>query len=551
MNRRAVFTTLLSNRHSLLPKITSVHSGLEPYDGAWAFEQAAHLLRRATFGPTYTLIKESVNLGRAATVDQLLTDLDQPPPPINLNFQDDPFVEVGETWINAPYDNVINLRFYRSLSLRSWTMGLIHQEGISAREKMTLFWHNHFSVNGALSDPKYFYRYIALLRQYAWGNFRELVKAVTIDPAMLRFLNGNQNRKNAPNENYARELLELFTIGKGPQVGPGDYTNFTEADISAMAKILTGWGERGYNSTNPDIELETFFNPNQHDTNDKQLSARFDNIVVSDMGDQEYAHLIDIIFQKEEVARFICRKLYRWFVYYEISEQAEADVIEPMAQLLIASDYDIKPVLSALLNSAHFFDALNIGPMIKNPIDFVMSAMKQLEVSLPGNLNQKATAWYKLFSSALLMQMEYYNPPDVAGWKAYYQEPSFYRIWINATTLIHRMGFTDTICTEGFDIGNEPIKVNGLETLELLDNPSDPNAVIEELSALLFPQPLADVQKTALKGILIPGLPDYEWTVEYGLYLSNPNDLDLAVSINSRMVQLIQAMLSLPEFYLS
>ncbi|MCB0595340.1 MAG: DUF1800 domain-containing protein, partial [Phaeodactylibacter sp.] len=431
MDRRATIATLLGKRVAPANTVAAplVNSGLEPYSGPWEYEQAAHLLRRSMFGPTYEQIKTAASLGLEATIEQLFSPLPLPQPPLNYFFQDDPLVPVGQTWVNAPYYDNVNARGYRRQSLRGWTMELLLDEGVSIREKLTLFWHNHFAVSD-INDANFLYRHISLLRKYAWGNFRELVKEVTIDPTMLRFLNGNQNSKNAPNENFARELLELFTIGKGPLVDSGDYTNYTEGDIREMARVLTGWRDVGFFSTNPDISVGSVYLPFRHDTSSKQLSHRFDNIVIDNMEDQEYAHLIDVIFQKEEVARFICRKLYRWFIYYVIDDNAEENVIEPMAQLLISSDYEIRPALEALLSSAHFFDMLNVGPMIKNPLDFVMTAIKPFQVEFPQGLQPRYNGYLRLFSSTVLQQMEYYNPPQVAGWKAYYQEPGYYRTWI-------------------------------------------------------------------------------------------------------------------------
>ncbi|NUO01583.1 MAG: DUF1800 family protein, partial [Saprospiraceae bacterium] len=377
-------TRQTGGRTAAMTSIFQVTSGLEPYSGPWAFEQAAHLLRRTMFGPTYEQIKTVRDQGMNATVAQLFQDLPLPAPPINYYFEEDPNVPVGSTWIDAPYSTTVNLAQYRGRSLRGWTLGQILEEGISVREKLVLFWLNHFGI-GNVNDPKFNYRHSNLLRTHAWGNFKQLIKDITISPSMLRFLNGNQNTRIAPNENYARELLELFTIGKGPQVGPGDYTNYTEDDVLQMAKVLTGWRDRGYNTLNAATPVESFFQANLHDTGVKQLSHRFDNVTISNLGNQEYAHLVDIIFQKDEVARFISRKLYRWFIYYIITDDAEANVIEPMAQLLIANNYELAPVLKALLSSAHFYDMLNVGPMIKNPLDFVAGTLKQFEVAMPAD----------------------------------------------------------------------------------------------------------------------------------------------------------------------
>jgi uncharacterized protein (DUF1800 family) len=562
MDRRSTLATLFGRSQSVadihkeealaaskMVQLT-VNSGLDPFQGDFEFEHAAHLLRRTTFGPTYAQIKDAVAQGLDATMNQLFESKPAPAPPINFQFQNDPFVQIGETWINAPYSTTINLLGYRNQSLRAWTMGNMINEGISIEEKMVLFWHNHFST-AEINDPKYRYRNIELFREYAWGNFRELVKKVTIDPTMLRFLNGNQNTAVSPNENYARELLELFTIGKGPAVGPGDYTHYTEDDVVQMARVLTGWRDVGFGTINPDIEISAVFLPNRHDKEAKQLSHRFDNQVITDMGDQEYAHLVDIIFSKDEVARFICRKLYRWFVYYLIDDEIEANIIEPMAQILIQNDYNIQPTLEALIRSEHFFDMLNVGPMIKNPLDFLMSVLKQPEVEFPTNPLIANRFYQRIFSVTPAMQMEYYNPPSVAGWKAYYQEPSYYRIWINSTTLPLRQDISNIMIAAGVVIGDFKIQIDVLKFTASLDDPFDPNNLIREFGNILFPNSVTDDQITALKEILIPGLPDFEWTVEYGDYVNDPTNEDKKTAVENKLKFLLAGMMSMPEFYLS
>ena len=553
MNRRATLATLLG-KSSRTQQATAVRppvgAGLDPYAGPWGFEQAAHLLRRTIFSPTYAQMKTVADMGLPATIDQLLADQPMPDPPLNHNFAGDPYVPIGETWIDAAYQIGFGNKFYRFQSLYAWTAGNLLQEGISLREKMTLFWHNHF-VTAEINDPKYTYRYITLLRSQALGNFRQLAKDVTIDPAMLRYLNGNENTKVAPNENYARELLELFTIGKGELAGPGDYTTFTEDDVVAIAKVLTGWRDIGFNTIEPGAAIDSIFVPNRHDTSTKQLSHRFDNVQIADAGADEYKNLIDIIFQQDEVARFLARKLYRWFVYYEIDELTELNVIEPLAQVLLDHDFDVKPALAALLQSEHFFDPLNYGVMIKNPVDFLTSLLKPFEVAFPSELAPQYQAWLTVAQVLAPLQMEVYNPPSVAGWKAYYQEPTYYRQWINSVTLPVRMGASDAMTLLGFQIGDFHVEIDVLEFVGTIDNPSDPNAVIEEFAAILFPQPITESQHDYLKGILIPGLPDFEWTVEYGEYIANPTNSVLAAAIELKLRTLLKTMLSMPEFHLS
>ena len=359
---------------------TATNSGLDPYTGTWGYEQAAHLLRRTTYGPTYSRIKDAEQNGMENVVTQLLTVDPLPAPPLNYDNDEDPNVAIGETWIDAPYLQTSNLQNYRRRSLSGWTMGLMANEGVSITEKMVLFWHNHF-VTADINDPKFIYKYITLLRENALGNFKDLVKKVTIDPAMLRYLNGNENSKIAPNENYARELMELFTLGKGELAGPGDYTTYTEDDVVAVAKVLTGWRDVGYFTLefNP---VDSVFVPNRHDTDPKQLSNRFDDVIINNNNELEYSDLIDIIFQKEEVSKFICRKLYRWFVYYNIEDDVELNVIVPMAQILVDNNFEISPVLEALFRSEHFYDVENYGCMIKNPMDFTMAMINQFEVQI-------------------------------------------------------------------------------------------------------------------------------------------------------------------------
>ena len=552
MDRRSTLATLLGKRtkRQAMELTTTLTNTLNPYTGPWEYDQAAHLLRRATFGPTYEQIKEAVDNGMAMTLNTLFEGIPMPADPVNYYFQNDPNVAVGETWLNAPYSLETNLQQYRFRSIYAWTMDTLINEGMSIREQMTLFWHNHFAVSN-VNDPKFMHKHITLLRENATGNFRDLVKAVTIDPSMLRFLNGRQNTANAPNENYARELLELFTIGKGPQTGPGDYTNYTEDDIREIAKVLTGWRDRGYLTLNPDQPVESAFINVLHDNSTKQLSHRFDNITIDNAGPEEYSNLIDIIFTKDEVARYISRKLYRWFVYYEITDEIEMNIIEPMAQIMIDNDYEIQPALEALLSSEHFFNFLNVGPMIKNPMVFIMNILRQFEVAFPTEMFQSYNMKFRLYQATTLLQMQYYFPPSVAGWKAYYQEPLYYRTWINSTTLQYRFGYTDVLSTVGYVFGGQRLVIDVLNFITTLDNPYDPNDVVLEFAKILFPQPITDGQVTALKEILVPGLPDFEWTVEYGEYAADPDNSDLALSIEVKLRNLIRTMLTMPEFYLS
>lgn len=581
MDRRASLVTMLGkSQKAATTAPLAVVSGLEPYDGIWEFEQAKHLLNRTMFGPSYQQIQDAVSNGMEATLAKLMDSSAIPTAgPINPGFYrvnnndvpiNDPYIQPSEPWAwkeNGVWktglftdDNANIIIQYRNFTLRTWKTERIMKEGVSIFEKMTLFWHNHF-VTSELDNPFYEFLYIITLTENALGNFRELTKKITTDPGMLQYLNGNQNTRRAPNENYARELFELFTIGKGDLAGPGDYTNYTEDDIREAARVLTGWSASRtpiFDLTNGTIDLSmeslVQFNLANHDFGIKNFSHRFDNTKISNEGDEEYLSLVNMIFEQNECARFICRKLYRWFVYYDISAQAEQDVIEPMAQVLIDNDYEIQPALEALLKSAHFYDILNLGPMIKNPYDFTMSVLKPFEFwkAEPAEEYPKALLYASITGLHSAQQMVYFAPPDVAGWKAYYQEPLFYRTWVNSTTLNIRTAVTRILALKINDRGRPGDF--GLDVLAMaasIDNATDPNDLIETLTQILFPRPIAPEQKDYLKGILLPGLPDFEWTVEYGDYLAHPDDMDLKNSVEQKLRLLINAMLQMPEFYLS
>lgn len=526
---------------------------LRPYKGEWTLKQAAHLLRRTTFGATYEELKVFASKGRQQAVKDILNvSSELPAPPLNYRYDRDPYVPIGASWLDQPYNEEANVTSYRLASLKAWNTGILINSESTIREKMTLFWHNHFVVqDSTVREGSYLYQYLTTLRENATGNFKELVEKITLDPAMLRYLNGNSNTRNRPNENYARELLELFTLGKGDLAGPGDYTTFTEDDVLAVAKVLTGWRDRGYKSRDPEEVRRVIFTQARHDRGRKELSHRFDNAIIENTDEDEYSQLIDLIFQKRDVALFICRKIYRWFLYYEINDSVEEQIINPLADTLIANEFEIEPVLQQLLSSEHFFDVDLIGPMIKNPIDFVIGLFRQFEIAIPADdYNKQYRVWNAINNLFPLLQMVYLDPPDVAGWKAYYQEPSFYQIWISSVTLTARMEITDQVSTQNRRVAGVPLKIDILRFIETLEDTLDPNSVIHEMASILFTQPLTDKQVITLKEILIPGLPDYEWTVEYSDYLADPDDADLKNGVENRLRSLLQAMLSMPEFYL-
>lgn len=535
---------------------------LDEYSGIWTSTQARHLLRRTIFGPSVQMVDNSLNFGLNGTIDALFAPLSIPAPPLKSipdgtgnNQLNDPGATYGQTWVNAaPFPNInppmLRNRILRSRSksLYSWTVLQMHYSGLSITEKMTLFWHNHFVVADATIAHRE-YVYYSLLRNLAIGNFKEITKHITIDPSMLIYLSGGENTNVAPNENYSRELLELFTIGKGPLVGPGDYSNYTEQDVVEMAKVLSGW--RVLQISDPDT-LTAQYAANRHTPGPKQLSHRFNNAVIAENGAQEYSDLIDVIFQQAECSRFIIRKLYRWFVNYEMDSDIETNIIEPLALILRSNNYDIAPALRVLLKSEHFF--ASTACMIKSPIDLMMSASRGLDINPPqGNIEQEYDHAYHIYIMSSDAEQALFYHPNVAGWKAYYQEPQYYKLWINNLLLPKRHQFCKLMVEGGLFSYNDVNYnvINRVPVLEIVSNiadASDPNVLINKLAEIIFNYPITSAQVTSLKDILIPGLPDFEWSVEYSQYLSDPSNLALEDSVKNKLKNLFSVMVRMSEF---
>lgn len=251
-----------------------VVAGINPYNGTFGKTELIHLLKRTMFGAK----KADIDFFKGKTLLQVVDTLLSYPaaaPTFPVNNYDNaaanpPQIDVaapaGTPWVNAKEDG--NFNGARRNSLRAWWGGQMINQERSVFEKMVLFWHNHFATENVDTTALMFWQHLALIRKSAFGNFKTLVRDITYDPNMMRYLNGFVNNKTAPDENYARELMELFTLGKGPD------SQYTEADVKAAAKILTGWRIRQIESpaNSGKWTWETFFSPNNHDTTSRTFS---------------------------------------------------------------------------------------------------------------------------------------------------------------------------------------------------------------------------------------------------------------------------------------
>lgn len=523
-------------------------SGLNPYNGPWTKNEVQHLLKRTLFGSTKSDLDFFSNMSMSLAVDTLINPTAAlPSPPVNdynSGTITDPSVPAGQTWVNNPTtDGTINSA--RRQSFKKWWMGLQINQDRSIREKMTLFWANHFSTETTdIGNAHWIYWHHAMLRQNALGNFKSLVKSVTVDAAMLRYLNGYLNTKTAPDENYGRELQELFTIGK-------DTPNlYTEDDVKKAAQVLTGWR---VNNNSPD----GFFDSTRHDTSNKQFSSFYNNTIIAGKtgtaGSSETDELLNMIFTKNEVALYVCRRIYRWFVYYVIDSATESNLIQPLADLFRNSNYDIKTVLSALFKSEHFYDVLNQGCQIKSPVDHVVSCLREFNVIFPNNYADAYGMWNYIKGWTSSMGQDLGDPPGVSGWPAYYQVPLFHEIWINSDTLPKRNRFTDTMINSGYTRNGKKIIIDAVAFTKTLANPGDPNALIDEVLEMIYRVPLSAATKQSIKQqiLLSNQVQDYYWTNAWVAYMQDPANQNNFTTVNTRLKSLYQYLMNLAEYQLA
>ena len=523
-------------------------SGLAPYTGAWGNDQVVHLLKRTMFGATKADVDHFAALTLTATITELLTSSTPTQLPLNnysgnANYPD-VNAALGQTWVNAAYDG--NLVGVRRNSLKAWWIGLMINQTRSIQEKMVLFWHNHFATDTNNFDPTLAYVHYVTLRQYALGNFKAFVKAITLDPHMLYFLNGRNSVKGSPDENYGREVQELFTIGKNVD----GTTPYTEADVKAAARLLTGY-QVDYNAR------KGIFTPTRHDSTDKQFSAFYGNKLIAGRtltdGAKELDDFIDMLFATPNTASYICRKIYRFFVYYDVTPDVETNVIQPLALILKNNNFEIKPVLQALFSSQHFFDTANYGVVIKPPLDLLIGMMREFNVVFPDATNYlpQYGMWFYLFNVGSTISQSLGEPPNVAGWPAYYQTPVFHEIWVNTDTLPKRLAFTDNMIASGYSTLSQKIIIDVVAFTQSMPTPADPNLLISDVLAHLYRVPVQSDFITGLKSILLSNqASDHYWTDAWTAYLANPTDKTNLNIVTTRLKSFYKYLLDQMEYQL-
>jgi hypothetical protein len=263
-----------------------------------------------------------------------------------------------------------------------------------------------------------------------------------------------------------------------------------------------------------------------------------------------------MIFAKNEVSKFIVRKLYRWFVYYVIDASTETSVIEPLATIFRDNNYEIKPVLSALFKSDHFYDTVNQGCLIKSPADHLVGCLREFGVVFPDAATYYAEVynmWNYIRNWSAQMAQDVGDPPNVSGWPAYYQAPQFHEMWINSDTLPKRNRFTDTMIASGYSRNGKKIIIDAVAFTRSLPNPVDPNVLIDDALSIICRVSLSTQSKQTLKQqiLLSNQTQDYYWSDEWNAYLADPSNMTTYNIVNTRLKTLYQYLMDLSEYQLS
>ena len=565
--------------------------GIGKYSGEWGDKQKKHLLNRILIGYSKHHLDDLDNLNIDETIDLIFQQEDELSKPTNDYFYDWPQerydelntgevenneykvepVPPGETWVETafprnrgPWSQFSSLRAY----------SIKHQ----LRQKTSVHWKLSFFIHNLLPTPfdsgasaKSAWQYLELLFKAPFQSYKKTVIDISKDPNMLWYLNLQFSKVDNPDENFAREIQELFTVGKGPN------SEFTESDVKSFSKIFVGWESDFYSHEIPG-RIKTRFSPYNHDPSDKQLSSFYGNKIIRGQqgqeGEKEFDELMDIIFENKEVSYYISRRLYQFFVYPEIDSFTENNIIEPMAKKFRDSNFSLIETLKLLLKSEHFFDVSNFNSMIKSPLEYVYGVLKffnlhqeDFYVNLlsfkDGNsyeLPEKFTNplsrefyFYKSFIYTLENQgCNFGDPPSVSGWPPYYQKPVYDLFWINSRTLSQRAGLANNFQYDLFidnDSENDSYvkyRVDYVKIIDGFENPSDIYSVVNQFANNLLTVEIGQDQINDLTEIILGSINPTYYTDLYNRYTENPT-FENKNELNERFRKFTQHLLTLSE----
>lgn len=459
-------------------------------------EQINLVFRRLGFGCSLSEIDLYLNSSPGALIDDIVdgaSSIDVTPAP------------EWSQWDNKQFNNSGNNKNYYHTLWQKQAFKDIDNNGF--RERLSLFWSNHFVIEYKdVNQPAYLYQYYTLIQSHALGNFKTFVSEMGLAPAMLRYLNGYDNKKNNPNENYARELYELFTLGEG--------NGYTQEDITETARALTG-----YNRHKTYLGVIEF-NETTFDKGSKTIFGR--------TGNWGYSDVIDILFEekKDLIAEFICTKIYQYFV----SPKVDSSIVSAMTKTIKEEDFEILPVLKQLFKSEHFFDSFNNNVIIKSPIDLMLGLHHSLSFQYQDNVDLE----FNMRNKCRDMGQEIFSPVDVAGWQGNHD-------WINSETLPKRWEFADYLLIRYWQKNKNQFKTF-IQDLVGTDE-IDLRAIVTQLKDFMFcPCEIKEEEMTDAINTFIGEVPESYF--EDGTWSLKSN------SVSKQVYDLMRYLITLPEFQL-
>ena len=405
----------------------------------WTIQRVGHLYRRTTFGATAKQLDDALAAGLEKTIELICSG----GPGLAEFDRDKTLAEIIAKGNNGQ-------------AARSWFVSRLMSSPHPFQEKMTLFWHNHFATSNAkVQNAGFMIGQYELLHANALGSFETLLQGVSKDPAMLIWLDGRDSKKGNPNENYGRELMELFSLGIG---------NYTEVDIREAARAFTGWEIKG---------TQAVFNKNEHDNGEKT--------VIEQKGKWEGSDIVRICLEQPAAPRFIVAKLYRYFISETVPPTPE--LLEPLAKQFKDSKFDIGSLVKTMISSNLFFSPLVYRTRVKSPVDFVLGIIKGLE-GKPIGAGGVAAALEQLGQSL-------FSPPSVKGWDGG-------ATWLNGQTLLYRQNLALAMTSTAdprFYLGLDRGGLDPVATAKKYDKKSDEEIVDFFLRLFLQEDVPADSKK--------------------------------------------------------
>jgi len=468
----------------------------------WDYSKAAHLVRRCVVGAKDSEIRKALSDGLDATITQLLTPFTPSLDDLKSWAGQDPNVRPPNGDNQSPeFQAWQTTKFAHRDQLIKWWLKTIATSPMSIQERLVMMWHNHFANEINVVDfAEFMLTQNQLFRKYIFGDFKQMVKDITKDPSMLIYLDGIKNYKSGNrsqiNENYARELMELFTCGVADW---NNNPNYTETDVSEAARALSGWMITPSANGAYYLGLSGSFAQSRWDAGSKTFMGK--------AGIWKADDIVDIIFTEraDQVAKFVCTKIYRALVY-DVPDQA---IVSAMADTFRANNWSLKPVLDQLIRSAHFFDPTNIGAMEKSPIDFMVGAIRTLgltdipdfDVMKTGRMNNDLSQRLVTIGQVPL------GPPNVKGWPGG-------RTWVSTSTLPVRHKFMLDVMDAKIMLQNvKYYKFDAIAFAKSFPSPNDATKLAQEISNALLNVPPSEKEAAALLEALLQGAKTYEWNI--------------------------------------